>query len=251
MLKRILIIGSCVVAIILLCGCEREECMKKITLPETLVESECEEVYLLEKNEENLVCIKLSLDDRFNEEQTRFVENFVVTELHKMTGVSFDLKKSNDMGDYHDEEYYNYYINLESKVSYVSNDAVSIIFSGVLNKKSAAHPLHLLFSLNFDPNTMNVIQFSERHAIDDALYEEFALEGEKRILEECGGKWPEGWKSFSETLCSKETFVKSLKNDNEYSEVEWYYTEDGMGFSYSVAYSLGGHKEVELTRKLD
>lgn len=70
------------------------------------------------------------------------------------------------------------------------------------------------------------------------------MKGEQLILEETGGVWPEGWESFSEILCSKETFLDGLNGKN--SEIEWYYTENGIAFSYSVPFALGNHKEVEL-----
>lgn len=102
--------------------------------------------------------------------------------------------------------------------------------------------MHLFLSLNFNPKTMNIVDFTSRHTIDDELYNKFAQQGEKQFLEECGGKWPEGLSNFSEDLCSKEDFYDGLKNDS----INWYYTENGIGFSYLVPYALGNHKEVEI-----
>ena len=94
---------------------------------------------------------------------------------------------------------------------------------------------------------MDIINFSSRHIIDDELYNEFAKQGEKQILEETGGDWPKEWGSFSEMFCSKEKFFDWLNNKT--TEIEWYYTDDGIGFSYSVIHALGDHKEVELKIK--
>lgn len=172
--------------------------------------------------------------------------DFLLLKLYEISGENFKLINSERAIKNNNQNYTDYYITIESKTSYASDDIISIVFRGFLNKKSAAHPMHLFFALNFDPRTMSVVDFSSRHIIDDALYNEFVKQGEKEILDKTGGIWPEGWDSFSEMLCSKETFFDGLNGKN--SEIEWYYTENGIGFSYSVPFALGNHREVELRR---
>ncbi len=248
MVKKVLIILLGAFLIIFSCSCTRTENTSMNSLGEATTQSTIESVYLIEESEKNLICIELPTDYEFNEKQNIFIADFVSLKIGEISGETFELINSETAIKNSSQDYSGYYIDIESKTSYVSDDVISIVFTGILNKKSAAHPMHLLFALNFNPETMDVVKFSSRHIIDDALYNEFAQLGEKQVLEECGGKWPEDWGTFSEELCSKENFFEALKNENSNSSVNWYYTENGIGFSYSVVHALGGHKEVEIIR---
>ena len=229
------------------CSCTNAE---NTTLNSSCGEStelEIKSAYLIEESDENLISIKLPTDYKFNEIQNAFIADFVSSKINEISGETFKLTNSETTTEY-SQNYSGYCINLESETSYVSNDMISIVFMGLLNQKSAAHPINLLFSLNFNPSTLDIVEFSSLHMIDDALYNEFVKQGEKQILEETDGVWPNGWGSFSKTLCSKETFFEGLNNKN--SNIDWYYTENGIVFSYSVPFALGDHKEVELERSI-
>lgn len=226
------------------CSCSKKESVSATSSPESSAKPELQSVYLVENSDENIISIKLPTNYEFDEVQNEFIADFVSSKFFKITGENFKLTKSNTAITDDTQNYSGYYINMESKMSYISDNIISIVFTGLYNKMSAAHPNHLLFALNFDPKTMNVVKFSSIHTIDDSIYNEFVKQGEKEILEETGGIWPEGWDSFSKTLCSKETFFDGLNGKN--SEIEWYYTENGIGFSYSVPFALGNHREVEI-----
>lgn len=243
MLEKFLIILASVLLIVFACSCKTKENISEMSSTGTPAESKIKSTYLVEENEENIISIKLPTDYAFNDAQNEFIADFVLSKICDISGKTFELTKSETAVEYN-QNYSEYYIDVESKTTYISDNIISIVFTGLYNKKSAAHPINLFFALNFDPKTMNIVQFSSIHTIDDSLYNEFVKQGEKEILDKTGGIWPEGWESFSETLCSKETFFDGLKGKN--SEIEWYYTENGIAFSYSVPFALGNHREVEL-----
>ena len=244
-MRKIFIIVFCVILTFSFCACVKEKSNQSKTSQTTSVFKE-KKAYLVKNSKEDIISVKLPTDNEYSEKQNRFIVDFISSKINDISGETFELKNSKNAVEYN-QDYTGYFIEIESKTSFASDDIVSIVFTGLLNQKSAAHPTHLFFALNFNPKTMDIINFSSRHIIDDELYNEFAKQGEKQILEETGGDWPKEWGSFSEMFCSKEKFFDGLNNKT--TEIEWYYTDDGIGFSYSVIHALGDHKEVELKIK--
>lgn len=202
--------------------------------------------YLIEENDQNKISIMLPDDREYTVEQNEFIGNFVSQKLYALTGENFDLVSSSTDIKEPNKDYSNYNISIEGRTTYASDDMISVVFAGSLNKKTAAHPSSVFFTLNFNPATNEIIKFESLHTIDDALYQKFATQGKQNIIDETGGVWPEEFDSFEETLCSKEAFFDGLKGNT--NSINWYYTNEGIGFSYEVIHALGDHKEVEIER---
>ena len=202
--------------------------------------------YLIEENDQNKISIMLPDDREYTPEQNKFIGDFVAQKLCAMTGETFDLVSSGSDLKEPNKDYTNYNISIESRTTYASDDMISVVFAGSLNNKTAPHPSSVFFTLNFNPATNEIIKFESLHTIDDALYQKFATQGKQNIIDENDGVWPEEFDSFEETLCSKETFFDGLKGNT--SSINWYYTNEGIGFSYEVIHAIGDHKEVEIER---
>lgn len=202
--------------------------------------------YLIEENDQNKISIMLPDDREYTAEQNEFIGNFVSQKLYALTGENFDLVSSSTDLKEPNKDYTNYNISIEARTTYASDDMISVVFGGLLNQKNAAHPTHLFFALNFNPTTLDEIKFESLHAIDDALYQKFKAQGKQNIMDENDGVWPEEFDSFEETLCSKEKFFDGLKCNS--NSINWYYTKDGIGFSYEVIHALGDYMEVEIER---
>ena len=212
----------------------------------TIYGDEEESGYLIEENDQNQISIMLPDDREYTAEQNEFIGDFVAQKLCAMTGENFDLVSSSTDIKEPNKDYSNYNISIEGRTTYASDDMISVVFAGSLNKKVAAHPSSVFFTLNFNPATNEIIKFESLHTIDDALYQKFATQGKQNIIDENDGVWPEEFDSFEETLCSKETFFDGLKVNT--NSINWYYTNEGIGFSYEVIHALGDHKEVEIKR---
>ncbi len=222
-------------------------CNDGTTSSETVISGDKQEIsYLIEENDQNQISIKLPDDREYTSEQNKFIGDFVAQRLYAMTGENFDLIISSTDIKEPNKDYANYNISIEARTTYASDDMISVVFEGSLNKKSAPHPTRPFFTLNFNPATKEIIKFETINTIDDELYQKFATQGKQNILDECGGVWPEEFDSFEETLCSKETFFDGLKGNT--NSINWYYTQEGIGFSYEVVHALGDHKEVEIKR---
>ena len=139
------------------------------------------------------------------------------------------------------------------RLSLSTEDTLSIVFEGMYNYKTAAHPMNLLLTLNIDPRTAERIALADRYVIDDALYETFAAYAEADLTQKMGG-WPENWKPFSEMFCRKEHFLNDLDNAEALDPVRVFFTEEGLGITYSTGHAMGDHLEIvlpysELTEK--
>lgn len=197
-------------------------------------------IYLTENTTKNLISISIPLNDKFNEETIDFIKIFIENRISASFDQKFNLALSKD--DISDEklEYSNCYMDIDSEISFISDEAVSIVFNGLFNKKGTAHPIHCFFSLNFDPATYKILSFSDNYVINEDLYNAFVEIAEKDLVNRCNGKWPDEWKGFSEEICSEEDFLKGMQN----GEFDYFYTSKGIGISYPVAFSLGDHIEV-------
>lgn len=197
-------------------------------------------IYLIENTTQNLISISIPLNNKFNEETIDFIKTFIENKIFTSFNKKFDLVLSKDDILDKKQEYSDYYIEIDSEISFISNELVSIVFNGLFNKKSAAHPIHCFFSLNFNPVNYKIISFSDNYIINKDLYSAFSKIAEKDLLNRCNGKWPDEWKSFSEEFCSEEYFLKSMQNE----DFDYFYTSKGIGISYPVTFSLGNHIEV-------
>lgn len=208
-------------------------------------------VYLTESSKEtkNSVAVVFDEVEIRSDQEKNYLEKEVASWLKEMTDEDFSLVLSESTEKPNLDQYEKYYVDLTGKTTYRSETMTSVIFQGLIHLKSAAHPMHVFFSLNYHPDSLEPIHFSEIHSATEELYIAFASEGEKTIKKENGDIWPQTLGTFSEVFCSKEDFFNGLKMGCPIDQrVYFYYTEENIGFSFSVPYVLGGHKEIELSR---
>lgn len=199
--------------------------------------------YFGQVTEENLISIHIPFYSDLDEREKELIKNNIFIELFEFCDEEFNLAFSNTDFLEKNDEYTNYYIEIEAEISYKAYDLVSIVFRGFLNQKQAAHPVNLLFTFNYDPSTLHIVDFCRKHAINDELYNIFSKIAKKDIIEQCDGEWPDGWGDFSEEICSKEQFFKGMKVDGE---IRYYYKDNGIVLGFPVPFSLGDYIEVEI-----
>ena len=198
--------------------------------------------YLVQENSENLISVSIPNENNMSLEEIAFIQNFVQNKILIMTGERLYLTLS-DKDVKKEQEYSKYSILMESQVTYNSDTHISIVFNGLLNRKKSAHPIHWLFSLNYNPQTLQIISFTEKYTVDNQLYRIFSELAEKMIKEECGGILPPGWDSFSEPICSEKDFLEGIIAEEEFC---FYLQDTGVVISYPVPFALGDHKEVVI-----
>ena len=170
------------------------------------------------------------------------VKSFIENKVEEITGERLMLTLAFEKVANAEEIYSDYWIDICASAFYGDNNECSIIFTGMLNRKTAAHPIYLHFALNIDCLTMERIRFQDIFAIDENLYDSFSTAAEAQIIGEIG-EWPKEWRSFQEEICSKNDFIAGIQNEIEYS---WYYSQNGVTIVYPVPHSMGDYKIVNI-----
>ncbi len=200
-------------------------------------------LFLIEDTPENLASIQIPREVWIPDIQQELLRTFLLSQIEKNFDADFTLEKSaSDVAD-KGRDYTGCYLEARPRVAYRSEQLISIVFEGMYNKKGAAHPIHFLWALNYDPQTLEALSFSQQYQVDGALYSAFSEAAEKEIRADCGGKWPEGWGSFAEEICSEERFLEGLSQEGDFHH---YFTADGVVISFPVPYALGDHMEALL-----
>lgn len=204
------------------------------------------QLYLTTQSDKDFISIQIS-GEKFTESQIEYIKKEVSIKLLQFTENNFELYLSDNKPTDKEVKNTDYYINISSKIMCYSKDIVSVIFEGTYNKIDAAHPTHLFFSINFNPDTLEEICFGDKYIIDEELYNNFSNSAIENIKEECDGAWPEQLGDFHKDFISKEVFINSLNSENtSQSVIQCYYNANSVGFSYETSFALGCHKEVEL-----
>lgn len=244
MKKVILTILLCMVFVFSGCFYQNENNSKiSLSQVESIDRINNESCYLIEETNENIISIMIPYIQEIDDNNIFLIKDFVSSKIEKICGEAFHLTESKNGIVDKNKNYSNYYIEVSSKVSYISHDLISIVFEGVLNKKGTAHPCHLFFTFNFNSKTYKKVAFSDMYTLDETLYDTFSQQAQKSILEQNDGLWPKGWGNFSEELCSKDKFLNGIVAEDE---IYWYHIKNGIGISYPVPYALGDHMEVEI-----
>lgn len=200
-------------------------------------------VYLIENTSQNMISLQIPKLDDMTQEELVFLEKFITNKAFERSGETFQLKRKDKDISSTKREYEEYYIDVDSQVTYRTDDCVSVVFQGLYNKKSAAHPTHLLYAVNYHPDTLEVFTFNETYLLTDELYDTFARLAVANILEGTGGVWPSSLGPFDENICTKKSFFTGMKAGNEF---DYYYTATGVVISYPVPFVMGDHLEVEI-----
>ncbi len=194
--------------------------------------------YLTESTSKNAISIKVPCFGTDNEALDRLMYEHVVGYLQNQSGIRFDLERSDtDPNVNIDGAYSDYSIQMDGRITYESEELISMVFEGMLNRRNSAHPTHLFFSLNVDKTTGKQTFVKDRYVLNDALYDAFLNYAAEALGTEVSDKV-----EISE-LCPKDSFLTGLQNESLYYV---YFTVDAVGISCPVPHVIGDHFEVEI-----
>lgn len=202
---------------------------------------------LVDDTEANRISVKLSFENQLSTEALLSFRDFIQNRISLWCSESIELSQPHAGVINGISASGHYDIIGEARITYSSDDVVSIVTELLINQKNAAHPCYLLLAYNYDPSTLEMIPFADFCRIDGELYSVFSSEAEKKIMNLCDGKWPDTWKSFEEEICSQDVFLMQMNAGGEYT---YYLAESGIVISIPVPHSLGDYLEVELTADL-
>ena len=237
----------------LMVGCslpgKSENMNQESEFPDSLYSVSAEKVYLIQDTSTFQVSVDIPLvegenSERINQTLIMLVED-KVNEMLDHQGMLTTTDK--DIHIEYRELPDMYSVDLVGEISFADDEMLSVVFSGLMNTKSAAHPTNVLFSININLKKLTKVRFSELYLINNDLYLTFSKLAEDAIIELAGGRWPLGWGDFGSELCSEEDFIIGMELENEYY---WYFVDDGIYISYPVPYALGNHLEVLIPHEL-
>lgn len=198
---------------------------------------------LIVESSENQILIELpDVDNKINETERVFIKDFIQCELELITGEKFDLCYACKENDDIVSDYSNYCINIKTYVMFSSDDFVSIVFDGLLNKKSTAHPVRLFFTLNYNPKTLKTIPFSNICNIDESFYPLFLKKAEEKMKSQYGLNYEDVYATLSVQCLEKESLLQNIIEGNYY----YFFTGKTIGISVPVIFALGDHIEIEI-----
>ncbi len=205
-----------------------------------------EPYYLIDASEKNIVCIKTSPVRTSNPVNiTNAINNYIKSQLsfvyypleeYELTSepeLSTEIQTRIDNG-----EYTEYLVKIEGKTTYNENNLLSVVYTGTYNYKTAAYPTNMCFSVNLNDSAERVY-FKDMYKISDELYSVFA----KHAQDEIDRKYEGYGLSVEDMLCTKDSFISGIEDE---SSVNFYITEDYVGFIYSVPHAVGDYQTVEI-----
>ena len=136
---------------------------------------------------------------------------------------------------------YEEYLNLDCRVTYLSDEIASVVFEGMLNGRTAAHPMHLFTTLNIDLAAKKQIQPRDLIPVNEALYAAFLHYGYLSMAEKANAEFLAGFEL--KEYCDERAFYAGFY-EADFPCV--YFTETGVGISYEVEFALGNHQETEI-----
>lgn len=208
---------------------------------------------LIEEKETNSSINNIENSTEFYEEKVYKVKNknydFIIT-YPQLKGESYNtvnelIKKCalTNVNEFENDEIYNddiIQLNEEYNISMLSEDTLSITFSGFFNIDKTAHPTQTLRTLNYDLKNKNFIKLSDVINVDDNLVCKVSDAIEKQTPKE-----------ISEYLLYKNLFNLSdrlhglEKEDRLYCD-SFSITANGLKFNFETIYALGGFASIEV-----
>ena len=149
-MKKVIVLTLCLAILLVMAGCGTPENAKPETEQTDPTENQKTSQtswFLTQLTEDCAASVKLPAFIMEDEYLKQLVIDYVNTYLADSFEGIFSLTLSNtDLPTEPADRLY--YLDLSCRVTYEHEDFVSIVFEGLYNMKTAAHPINLLFSLN-------------------------------------------------------------------------------------------------------
>ena len=191
-----------------------EDCAASVELPDFIMENDD---------------LKQLVVDYIDSQLADYVADFELTLSDKDVTASF--------GEYL------YQLDLDCRISYISDEIASVIFEGMYYGKTAAHPTFCFYSLNIDRRTNEQLKLYDLIPTNDAMYAAFVQCAYQSMKEKADPAWLAGV-NFYDIVCSDGDFTGCFYDRSNAARA--YFTETGIGISYPVSHPLGDHQETEI-----
>ena len=128
-------------------------------------------------------------------------------------------------------------VNIEYEVTFSNNSFISIVFKGLINATSSAHPSNIFYTLNINIENSSKIRLTDIYNIDDDFVEICRNELKKQL-------------DSNIAIYLDNELKDMLINSDKKSEVYSYYKEESVGISFPTIHVIGDHSEIEISKEL-
>lgn len=142
--------------------------------------------------------------------------------------------------DYYDDIYEGLTLDVNYEVSYQEKNIISIVYTGIGNVESAAHPINIFKSININIPQNKKIYLNNLYNIDDNFVELFKEEFNKQVSFE---------KSIILNNYSDNDLKELLKNTDLKHSVMSYLKNEKVGLSLEVPHAIGDYIIIEIDSK--
>ncbi|WP_163859226.1 PdaC/SigV domain-containing protein [Paenibacillus elgii] len=142
------------------------------------------------------------------------------------------------LNNFSQDELNEYSLDLDYRITWKSNNLISIQYSGIGNSDGTAHPNHEFYTTNIDINKGIKVKLGDLINIDENFVKKFK-EGklQSTITEQ---------RYILDEYTSQEWVDRLTNSDSKESEISCYLTEDSLGISVPVSHAVGDHAEFEI-----
>lgn len=249
-MKRLFLLVLCLMLLVSMVGCRNSAQGKQneeakpteeptlATDPTTEEPSSQAKWYLTQLTDDCAASVELP--DFIMEEEAlkQLVFDYIDSQLADYAG-DFELTLSNEdvtakFGDYL------YQLDLDCRTTYLCDEFASLVFEGLYNYKSAAHPVHELFALNINRLTNERVKLKDIWLVNDKFYEIYQPYAREKLASILADEYKD---VPLEQFVTKESFLAGLETEKEYCV---YYTQSGMVVSCPTSHAIGHHLDVEV-----
>mgnify|MGYP001363720103 CR=1 FL=1 len=167
------------------------------------------------------------------------IEN--LKDKNKQTKIN-EIIKNNAYGyieSYSGEEIDNYDLDINYKVTLISNDLLSIQYSGYSYDEGTAHPTDQFYTINLDLKAAERLSLKSILQINKAFINEFK---NAKLVSEISED-----NSFLNNNTDEEWIDILNSSDDDISGAFSYLTNDAIGISLEVPHAVGDHAEYEIS----
>ena len=168
------------------------------------------------------------------------------------TAIVEHVKEMLDISEYDESELY---ADIGYRITFCSSDIVSMVFEGLYNVKSAAHPVSFFDSLTVEVESGRLLSLHDYYEIDSEFGEWVRVEYKTQACDYFSKKLNIPMEDVSNIVesefddidCSQLTTRLNMA-DSKNSDIHSFLTEDSVGISLPVSHALGDHCEIYLDR---
>lgn len=138
------------------------------------------------------------------------------------------------VGNVYGADYINLKLNLDYRISFQSGTLLSVIFEGMGNVSTSAHPNNLFYGIVIDLENASKLNLRDVYIVNNNLINLIKQNVDTNV------------KSFLNNYYDDSELIKQLNNPNNEVEMSFYLTENKLGLSITVPHAIGDHIESEI-----